>query len=128
MRVVIKKGTHKAEVEAAEILHSTFGGKIILLKESNAHGEKTPDYLWNRKLWEQKSISSSKAADSALRVGMKQIRGNAGGVVLSCADDIDYQDLILRMDDRALRGKLAYQFDVVALKNGIFWFARRYKK
>lgn len=123
-----KKGTHKAEVEAAEILHSTFGGKIILLKESNAHGEKTPDYLWNRKLWELKSISSSKAVDSALRVGMKQIRGNAGGVVLSCADSIDYQDLILRMDDRALRGKLAYQFDVVALKNGIFWFARRYKK
>lgn len=123
-----KKGTHKAEIEAAEILHSTFGGKIILLKESNAHGEKTPDYLWNRKLWEQKSISSSKAADSALRVGMKQIHGNAGGVVLSCADGIDYQDLILRMDDRALRGKLTYQFDVVALKNGTFWFARRYKK
>lgn len=123
-----KRSTHKAEIEAANILHSTFGGKIILLKESNEQGEKTPDYLWNRKLWEQKSISSSKAADSALRTGMKQIRGNPGGVVLSCADGIDYQELILQMDDRALRGKLSYQFDVIALKNGAFWFARRYKK
>lgn len=121
-----KQYTHKAEIKAAEILHSAFGGKIVLLNESNKQGEKTPDYLWNRKSWEQKTISSAKAADSALRGAMKQIKNNPGGVVFSCADDIGRDELSKILDSRALRGDIS-DFDIITLKYGRFWFARRYK-
>ncbi len=77
---------HKAEVKTANQLRELFGGKIVLLKESNEQGKKTPDYLWKGKGWEQKTISTAKAADSALRGALKQIADNPGGVVFECAD------------------------------------------
>ncbi len=122
-----KKGTHKAEIESANILHSAFGGKLILLKESDAQGEKTPDYLWSRKFWEQKSISTAKAADSALRGAMKQIQDNPGGVVFTCSDGIERAELVKILDNRALRGVIS-NFDIIAIKGGKVWFVRRYKK
>ena len=72
---------HKAEIEVANQLRNQFGGKIVLLKEANAQGKKTPDYLWRGKQWELKSISTAKAADMAIRSGVKQIKGKPGGVV-----------------------------------------------
>lgn len=122
-----EKNTHTAEVETAEILRTTFGGDIVLLKELNEQGKKTPDYLWNKKKWEQKTISTAKAADSALRGALKQIQDNSGGVVFTCSADIEYEDLVKVLDSRSLRGNTA-NFDVVTIRSGEFWFARRYKK
>ena len=51
-----KKGTHKAEIEIAEFLHSTFGGNIILLQEQSKDNAKTPDYIWRENYWELKGI------------------------------------------------------------------------
>lgn len=122
-----EKNTHTAEVETAEILRTTFGGDIVLLKELNEQGKKTPDYLWNKKNWEQKTISTAQAADSALRGALKQIQDNSGGVVFTCSDGIEYEDLVKVLDSRSLRGNVA-NFDVVVIKSEKFWFARRYKK
>ena len=36
---------HKTEIEVANQLIDQFGGKIVLLKEANTQGTKTPDYL-----------------------------------------------------------------------------------
>lgn len=119
--------SHKAEVRTAQQIRELFGGKIVLLKESNEQGKKTPDYLWKEKGWEQKTISTAKAADSALRGALKQIAENPGGVVFECADQIDIDDLIKQIDDRAFR-KIEFDFDVIALRNGQLLFARRYKK
>ena len=119
--------SHKAEVRTAQKIRELFGGKIVLLKESNEQGKKTPDYLWKGKGWEQKTISTAKAADSALRGALKQIAENPGGVVFECGDQIYIEDLIKQIDDRAFR-KIEFDFDVIALRNGQLLFARRYKK
>ena len=119
---------HKTEIEVANQLRDQFGGKIVLLKEANTQGTKTPDYLWRGKQWELKSISTAKAADMAIRSGVKQIKGKPGGVVLQCADGVNIDDMVRIVDARALRN-IMFDFDVIVMReNGEFLFARRYKK
>ena len=118
---------HKTEIEVANQLRDQFGGKFVLLKESQTPGIKTPDMLWKGKQWEIKSISTEKAADSALRKAIKQIHGNQGGVIFDIANGIDKQKLIDVLDARATRSK-SFNADIIALHNGSVLFARRYKK
>lgn len=122
---------HKTEIEVANQLRDQFGGKFVLLKEANAQGIKTPDYLWRGKQWELKSISTAKAADMAIRKATKQIAKTPGGVVLQCTGSINTDELIRIVDDRAVRSVVStgFGFDVIALEeNGSLLFARRYKK
>jgi SPP1 gp7 family putative phage head morphogenesis protein len=122
---------HKTEIEVANQLRDQFGGKFVLLKEANAQGVKTPDYLWRGKQWELKSISTAKAADMAIRKATKQIAKTPGGVVLQCTGSINTDELIRIVDDRAVRSVVStgFGFDVIALEeNGSLLFARRYKK
>lgn len=118
---------HKEEINVANQIRELFGGKIVLLKESQTPGMKMPDMLWKGKQWEIKSISTEKAADSALRKAIKQIHGNQGGVILDVADGIDKQKLIDVLDARATRSK-SFNADIIALHNGSVLFVRRYKK
>ena len=118
---------HKEEIEVANQLRDQFGGKIVLLKEARTPGIKTPDMLWKGKQWEIKSISTEKAADSALRKAIKQIQGNQGGVIFDIADGLDKQKLIDVLDARATRSK-SFNADIIALRNGNVLFVRRYKK
>ena len=123
-----KHSGHSKEISVANQINNIFGGKIILLKESNEQNVKTPDYLWRGKQWELKSISTEKAGDTAIRNAVKQIKANPGGVILQCKDDVDTDNLIRVIDGRALRGT-AFDFDVIALKeDGTLLFVRRYKK
>lgn len=122
-----RKNDHKIEIEVANQIHNQFGGKIIMLKESTVPGIKTPDILWKGKEWEIKSISTEKAADSALRKAIKQIKANAGGVIFDVADGLDTEKLIAVVDARASRSK-TFKGDIIALNNGYLLFARRYKK
>lgn len=118
---------HKEEINDANQIRELFGGKIVLLKESQTPGMKMPDMLWKGKQWEIKSISTEKAADSALRKAIKQIHGNQGGVIFDVADGIDKQKLIDVLDARATRSK-SFNADIIALHNGSVLFVRRYKK
>lgn len=118
---------HKEEINVANQIRELFGGKIVLLKESQTPGMKMPDMLWKGKQWEIKSISTEKAADSALRKAIKQIHGNQGGVIFDVADGIDKQKLIAVLDARATRSK-SFNADIIALHNGSVLFVRRYKK
>ena len=118
---------HKEEINVANQIRELFGGKIVLLKESQTPGMKMPDMLWKGKQWEIKSISTEKAADSALRKAIKQIHGNQGGAIFDVADGIDKQKLIDVLDARATRSK-SFNADIIALHNGSVLFVRRYKK
>lgn len=118
---------HKEEINVANQIRELFGGKIVLLKESQTPGMKMPDMLWKGKQWEIKSISTEKAADSALRKAIKLIHGNQGGVIFDVADGIDKQKLIDVLDARATRSK-SFNADIIALHNGSVLFVRRYKK
>ena len=111
----------------ANQIHEKFGGKIVLLKESAIPGVKRPDMTWRGKEWEIKSISSAKAADSALRKAIKQIHGNPGGVIFDATETVDLQKLISVLDARAKRSK-TFSADIIVMQNGKFAFAKRYKK
>ena len=73
---------HQQEVNFSQWLHGTFGGDIKLLKEVNEDKVNTPDYLWREKLWDLKTATSEKSANSAIRKGLKQIFDNPGGIML----------------------------------------------
>lgn len=84
-KVLFEKGFAKDdypdEVKTAEWLHKRFGGEIKLLNRSNE--KKSPDYNWNGKLWDLKTVSTEKAANSAIRSGIHQIEEKPGGVILN---------------------------------------------
>ena len=71
------------EIVVAKVLFQNFGGDIRLKKE--VQNQKNPDYEWMGRLWDLKTISTEKAANSAVRSGVEQIRRNPGGVVLDIA-------------------------------------------
>lgn len=122
-----KQKNHDVEIRVANQIHEQLGGEIVLLQESDVPGIKRPDIMWMGKEWEIKSISSAKAADSALRKAIKQIKKNPGGVIFDVAGGVDVQQLIEVIDARATRSK-TFEADIIAIKNGKLIFARRYKK
>ncbi|MEG2931452.1 MAG: hypothetical protein RR825_06660, partial [Ruthenibacterium sp.] len=73
---------HMPEIKTAQWLHDNLGGDIVLLNESKIQGQKTPDFIWRKQLWDLKTLSSEKAANSAVRHGLQQIRENPGGIIL----------------------------------------------
>ena len=75
-------GLHQAEVSFSKWLHGRFGGDIRLLTEVNQDKVSTADYLWRGKLWDLKTASTEKSANSAIRHGLRQIFDNPGGIIL----------------------------------------------
>ncbi len=70
------------EIEIVNIIKDEFGGAIELLNEINVTGYKNPDFSWENKLWEIKSVSTKNSVDSQVRYALKQISNNVGGIVL----------------------------------------------
>ena len=81
-----KAKKHQAEIAKAKFLHDVFGGDVELLAESDSYGVKTADYRWNGSLWELKSTTTPKSADSAVRSALRQIQENPGGIILDYGD------------------------------------------
>ncbi len=52
--------THKSEIDFADWLHSYYGGDIRLLSESTKDGVLMPDFIWNNKFWDLKSVTTEK--------------------------------------------------------------------
>lgn len=67
-------GGHTAEIKTAQWLHDNLGGDIVLLNERNEDKVKTPDYIWRGKRWDLKSVSTEKAANSAVRHGLSKYK------------------------------------------------------
>ena len=78
---------HADEVKTAQWLHDTLGGDIVLLNEAQGYKILTPDYRWRGKLWDLKSVTTEKAANSAVRHGLKQIQSAPGGVILNYGEN-----------------------------------------
>lgn len=120
--------SHKDEIAVANWLYNQFGGEIKVLKEINEQHHKTPDYLWDGKYWELKTISSEKAADSAVRNGLKQISANPGGIVLNCVGkELNKENLVNQIDKRVYRNP-ANDISVIVLSNNKLQLIRTYKK
>lgn len=121
---------HQDEIDMAEWLHNTFGGDIQLLKEVNEDKHKTPDYLWRGKMWDLKKLSSEKAANSALRHGLQQIRDNPGGIFLDFQNWSFSLNLLLEVIDKRVkwyRPNEDEKIDILIISDGKLFCAIRYK-
>lgn len=122
------KSSHKSEVETAMWLFEKFGGDIRVLNESKQFNVKTADFLWNGKLWDLKDITSAKAADSAIRKGLKQIESSPGGIILNLTtDDIDVDELLKHAGNRIKRSSKSGIDILIKQDDKIIKFIR-YKK
>lgn len=85
-KVVIPTGfdynERKNEIEVIHKIRDEFGGKFELLNEINITGYKNPDFIWESKCWEIKSVSSKNSVDSQVRYALKQITKEVGGIIL----------------------------------------------
>lgn len=111
------KTLHENEIEFAEWLHRKLGGDIRLVNEINMQGQKSPDYVWNGKYWDLKTTTTAKAANSALRHGLKQIKDNPGGIILDYKnEDVDLQEVINEVENRMRQSKGdLYHVDVMII-------------
>ncbi len=121
------EGLHSDEIKTAELLHKTLGGDIVLLRESNADHEKTADYIWNEKLWDLKSTSTAKAANSAIRHGLQQIRGNPGGIILNYNKNEVIMEEVINVIERRMQWCNLEEVDIMIIADEKIKKILRYK-
>lgn len=112
------QGSHKEEMKFAEWLYQAFGGDIVLRVEANVDCVKSADYLWNGRLWDLKTVSTEKAADSAIRKGLKQIKGNPGGVFLDYGEIDVSLEKVMGIAKERMQRSAASGTDVIIVQNG----------
>lgn len=82
-KVILKDSVE--ELKCADWILKTFGGEIRVI-ETNPKN-KTPDYIWNDKMWELKNISSNTSLETRIRKALKQIESNQGGIIFDINDN-----------------------------------------
>lgn len=120
---------HTEETKIAEWLRSKFGGGIRLLNESKVDHEKRADLLWRGKLWDLKTASTEKAANTAIKRGLQQIRPNPGGIILDYKDIEISMDLLKQVIDKRMEWLSEGEtVDIMIVRNGEVVKVLRYKK
>lgn len=104
------------EKETANIIFKQLGGDIVLREERK--GQKNPDYLWMDRLWDLKTISSEKAANSAIKTGMKQIQSNPGGIILNMGSNNIPMDSLKEYIDKRMAWYPKECADIMVISNG----------
>lgn len=106
---------HADEVKTAQWLHDHLGGDIVLLNEANNYKAMTPDYIWNGKLWDLKTASTEKSANSAVRHGLKQIQENPGGIILNYGQNTISVDLLKEVLRKRLTASATQDVDILVI-------------
>lgn len=122
------KERHQAEVSFSEWLHKMFGGDIHLLNEANQDKVQTPDYIWRGKLWDLKTATTEKAADAAIRHGLKQINENPGGIFLDYRGRIIDLAKLQSIISSRMRHNNADSVDIMVILSDEIAKVFRYKK
>lgn len=87
-----------------------------------------PDYIWNNKLWDLKTISNEKAANSALRKGVNQIFDNPGGVMLDCRKFSVEEKTLLNVIEKRMKWHRDIDVDIMIVKSDSDVQIIRYKQ
>ena len=106
---------HADEIKTAQWLHDHLGGDIMLLNEANNYKAMTPDYIWNGKLWDLKTASTEKSANSAVRHGLKQIQENPGGIILNYGQNIISVDSLKEVLRKRLTASATQNVDILVI-------------
>lgn len=121
-------GEHEDELKFAEWVHNTLGGDIHVRKEANQQNVKDPDYMWNGKLWDLKTVSTEKAANTAVQRGIDQIKHNPGGVMLNYnTNHVNLSTLELILD-RRMKWYHDITADIMVVSNNEVVKVYRYKR
>lgn len=119
-------------VENAEMLSEFFGDDITVLKDINQENIRTPDYLWRGEYWEQKSISTATAADSATRDSLHKFEGReekSRGIVFDITNNKDsIEKICLKIQSRMRRSGGTIPLDLIFIKDNKIAYILRYKK
>ena len=101
------------------------GGDIRFVK--CREGIRTPDYIWNGKMWELKSPETAYGAKSAIHSAEGQINKNPGGIIINFKDhDVDINEAIAIADERITQFRFETKL-IIIHKNEIV-NVRQYKK
>ena len=106
---------HADEVKTAQWLRDHLGGDIVLLNEANNYKAMTPDYIWNGKLWDLKTATTEKSANSAVRHGLKQIQENPGGIILNYGQNTISVDLLKEVLRKRLTASATQDVDILVI-------------
>lgn len=123
-----KNKSHKSEIENANWIIKLFGGEVKLKNEINQPKLKNADYEWNNKLWDLKDISTSKAADKALRKGLKQIASNPGGIILNLINDDIIESDVCKIIEYRINRSSKFDVDILIKRKNKLLRVIRYKK
>jgi len=122
--------TKNREEENMRLIHNVFGGNIEMLPETNGYKEKSADYKWNGRLWEDQEPKkhTANAIDKNTQEGIHQIENNPGGVVLDIGEsDMDIMQ-IEKIVSQRVRRSASFNMDVMIIRNGNIEKIFRYKK
>ncbi len=119
---------HAAEIKTAQWLHDTLGGDIVLLNEAQGYKILTPDYRWRGKLWDLKSVTTEKAANSAVRHGLKQIQSAPGGVILNYGENSISLSELKNVLKKRMEASAQFTVDILVIQQEKLVAVLRYKK
>ena len=122
-----KKQKNAPERAMAKWLSDHIGGIIRVKKESEVEGIKSPDYLWNGRRWDLKCPTTTTAAKSAIKSGLKQIKPNPGGIILNYGNNTFNPAEVEKTMDRLLQ-HLNHPVEVIVISNDRVVLAKRYKR
>lgn len=128
MQTGYRETRHVQEIAVANILFEQYGGNIELIEERFNRMQKNPDFIWNGAAWDLKTLSTEKAADSAVRSGLKQIQSNPGGLVLDYIGNGLNIDLLINILDMRMNRRYRGDVDIIIMQKKIVQAVRRYKK
>ena len=124
IEVGVKVDERQEEINGGQWLLDHLGGDIVVRAEHDK--QLNPDYLWNGKLWDLKTITSEKAADAAMRKGIKQIAKIPGGVFLDCRGTKMDRAVLFDVVANRARQKSFDSIDVLMLFDDGHFEIRRY--
>lgn len=120
---------HEQEIAMAKWIHDNLGGDLTLLGESDIDGIKRPDYEWRGRLWDLKTTTSEKSANSAIKSGLKQIRMKPGGVFLNFENGGVAMDELWKVVDKRMQwNHIPDPVDIAVISKGELKGVRRYAK
>ena len=81
------KNDHTNELECARWLVKKFGGVVYLVTESDEKNTKSPDFIWDGRLWDLKTPvgCGKRTIDNQFKKIHKQIGNNPGGMIIDCS-------------------------------------------
>ena len=128
----LSKKRSKDELAFQALIHSLFGGDITALN-SNNYPSRSPDFIWNNKLWELKTPQGAKNLNKLIETAIIQISSNTrrlppGGIFLDLSNVGDETKMFIEEAMHRIAWKADFSLDLLVIKNGRLVSGQRWEK